>query len=310
MFMDAMSDILRMIRLTGVVYFRSDFTKPWGMNINKSHVAQFHLVARGRCYLYIEDADEMVELIAGDAVVFPHGGAHWLADEPDRKRISGKKVVASIQENEPIFQDGEDVCTTLVCGHFEFSRDIEHPFIEALPKFIHVSDTAQRQFSWLENATKVIFQETDSGNPGAEVVAERLAEVLFIQLLRSYIVSRGGEEEGFLTALNDRDISNALKLMHSMPEEPWTLNSISKKIGMSRSSFAERFKHYVGITPMDYLTKWRMQRARDLLSNSDLSLSVISRKIGYTSEPAFNRAFKKQFKETPGALRRAVSNSI
>ena len=153
------------------------------------------------------------------------------------------------------------------------------------------------------------MQETDSGNPGAEVVAERLAEVLFIQLLRSYIVSRG-DQEGFLAALNDRDISNALKIMHSMPEEPWTLDSISKKIGMSRSSFAERFKHYVGITPMDYLTKWRMQRARDLLANSDLPLSSISRKTGYTSEPAFNRAFKKQFNETPGALRRAVSNNI
>ncbi len=307
--MDAMSDILRMIRLTGVVYFRSDFTKPWGMNIDKSNVAQFHLVARGRCYLYIEDADEMVELIAGDAVVFPHGGAHWLADEPDRKKIPGMKVVESIKENAPIFQNGDDVCTTLVCGHFEYARDIEHPFIEALPNYILVSDTEQRQFSWLENATKVILQETDSGNPGAEVVAERLAEVLFIQLLRSYIVSQG-DQEGFLAALNNRDISNALKIMHSMPEEAWTLDRISKKIGMSRSSFAERFKHYVGITPMDYLTKWRMQRARDLLNNSELSLGAISRKIGYTSEPAFNRAFKKQFNQTPGALRRTVSNHL
>jgi len=304
--MDAMSDILRMIRLTGVVYFRSDFTRPWGMNINKSPVAQFHLVARGRCYLYIEDSSEMVELMAGDAVVFPHGGAHWLADEPGRERISGMRVVESIKVNEPVFQNGDDVCTTLVCGHFEFERDIKHPFIEALPKFIHVSDTEQRQFSWLENATKVILQETGSGNPGAEVVAERLAEVLFIQLLRSYIVSRG-EEDGFLAALNDRDISNALKLMHSVPEEPWTVGSISKKIGMSRSSFAERFKKFVGTTPMDYLTKWRMQRARDLLANSELSLGAISKRVGYTSEPAFNRAFKKQFKETPGYMRRSMS---
>ncbi len=307
--MDAMSDILRMIRLTGVVYFRSDFMKPWGMNIDKSNVAQFHLVARGRCYLYIEHADEMVELTAGDAVVFPHGGAHWLADEPDRKKVPGMKVVQSIKENEPIFQNGDDVCTTLVCGHFEFDREIQHPFLKALPNHILVSDTEQRQFSWLENATKVILQETDSGNPGAEVVAERLAEVLFIQLLRSYIVSHG-QEEGFLAALNDRDISNALKLMHSMPEEAWTLELISKKIGMSRSSFAERFKHYVGTTPMDYLTKWRMQKARDLLTNSEISLGSISRKIGYTSEPAFNRAFKKQFNETPGALRRTASSSL
>ena len=304
--MDAMSDILRMIRLTGVVYFRSDFTQPWGMNIDKSNVAQFHLVARGRCCLYIEDADEMMELMAGDAVVFPHGGAHWLADEPDRKMIPGSEVVASIKEKSPVFQDGDDVCTTLVCGHFEFERDIEHPFIEALPKFIHVSDTEQRQFSWLENATKVILQETDSGNPGAEVVAERLAEVLFIQLIRSYMISRE-EEEGFLAALNDRDISNALKIMHSMPEESWTLDSISKKIGMSRSSFAERFKKFVGITPIDYLTRWRMQRARDLLVNSELSLGAISKRVGYTSEPAFNRAFKKQFKETPGYMRRSMS---
>jgi AraC family transcriptional activator of mtrCDE len=307
--MDAMSDILRMIRLTGVVYFRSDFTKPWGMSIDKSNVAQFHLVARGRCYLYIEEVDQLLELTAGDAVVFPHGGAHWLADEPDRKKIPGMKVVQSIKENEPIFQDGDDVCTTLVCGHFEFDRDIEHPFIEALPKFIHVSDSEQRQFSWLENAIKIILQETDSGNPGAEVVVERLAEVLFIQLIRSYIISRG-DQEGFLAALNDRDISNALKLMHSMPQEPWTLVNISKKIGMSRSSFAERFKKFVGTTPMDYLTKWRMQRARDLLTNSDMSLGSISRKIGYTSEPAFNRAFKKRFNKTPGALRRAVSSNI
>jgi len=197
------------------------------------------------------------------------------------------------------------VSTTLVCGHFEFDRNVDHPFLHALPEFIYLAYSDHRELTWLETATNVIIQETSSGNPGTDVVVERLAEVLFIQILRTYM-KRAQVTSGFLAALRDTQISNALNLIHRAPETSWTLGNIARSVGMSRSAFAARFKELVNMTPMEYITNWRMQKARELLANARLPLIDIAERVGYSSEAAFNRAFKRRFKQNPGAMRRIL----
>ena len=169
---------------------------------------------------------------------------------------------------------------------------------------IHIPEAERSQVSWLESATNVIMQGTDSGIPGSEVVVNRLAEVLFIQIIRVYML-RNNFSNGFLAALKDRDINKALELIHTAPCDPWTVEKLGREVGMSRSAFSSRFKELVGLAPMEYTINWRMQKAYEMLKDTDLSLGAIARQIGYVSEPAFNRAFKRQFNKNPGALRRS-----
>ncbi len=301
--MDALSDILRAIKLKSCVYFRSDFASPWGMDMDKGPYAQFHMVVSGHCWLNMEGFEEPKFLTGGDVVMFPLGDAHYLTDDLNSQRVPGIEVLQSIQSNEPVF-GGEKVTATLVCGHFEFDRDFDHPFLDALPQFIYISSSERCELRWLETVTNVIMQETDSGYPGAEIVTNRLAEVLFIQILRAYMM-KSNFSGGYLAALRDRQVSQALKLIHEQPQSSWTLETMAHAVGMSRSSFFNRFKDLVGITPIDYITRWRMLKARDLLKNNALPMIEIAEHVGYSSEAAFNRAFKRQFKENPGALRRA-----
>lgn len=300
--MDALSDILELIRLKSSVYFRKDFASPWGMEMGKSSYAQFHMVVRGHCWLKSKFLKNPIELYAGDIVIFLNGDEHWLADDPSNKRISGIKVVEAHHRKQKLFR-GKNISTTLVCGHFEFEKGFNHPLLKSLPKFLHIKDTERRELTWLETATNVIMQETGSNEPGADAVVKRLAEILLIQILRVYML-RKNVSKGYLAALKDHQINNALKLIHTKPDESWTLENIARQIGMSRAAFAAKFKHLIGITPMNYLTSWRMFKARELIRQHHLSLFEIAESVGYSSEASFNRAFKKQFKKNPGAMRK------
>ena len=157
---------------------------------------------------------------------------------------------------------------------------------------------------WLEMVTDAIIHEAGGASPGAEVVVDRLGEVLFIQIVRAYMM-KSRPPKGFLAALHDRQISEALTLIHTQPAQPWTLELLARHIGMSRSAFAARFRNLVGVTPMGYVTRWRMQKAREMLQRSRLPLIEISEQVGYTSEAAFSRVFKRVFKQNPGVVRRA-----
>ena len=198
--MDALSDVLELIRLKSAVYFRRDFANPWGMDVPDGPYAQFHLVVRGRCLVQRECDAQPCVLYAGDIVVFPFGEKHWIADSKNVKLLSGQEVVQSIMKNHNPFE-GEDCSTTLVCGHFEFSRDIDHPLLRSLPPFFHITDSERHDLSWLESVTSMIFQEKDSGKPGAEIVANRLGEVLFIHVLRSFISQENSNGNNFFACL-------------------------------------------------------------------------------------------------------------
>ena len=216
--------------------------------------------------------------------------------------MPGIKVIEAHNKSKKIFKN-KNITTVLVCGHFSFDRKINHPFLNELPDLIHISYKERRQPSWLELITNVLIQETDSQLPGSSVVSERLAEALLIYVIRTYM-NQQKRKDGFLFALNDIQIRNALKLLHNKPEYNWTIENIARQIGMSRASFASKFKKKVGTTPIEYLTNWRMQKASILLRETYDPLKIISEKVGYSSESSFNKAFKRYYKNNPGSFRR------
>lgn len=303
--MDALSGVLDLIRLQGAVYFRADFPAPWGMRMDAGGMAQFHMIVRGHCVLEVPGRDDPVlPLSAGDIVVFPHGDAHALADRAGSDKLPGLQVLQAHQAGRPPFA-GAGPATTIVCGHFEFDRRFDHRLLGDLPPLIHVAQSAPHQLSWLETVTAAIIQETGSGRPGADTVARRLAEVLFVQILRTHI-AQAAPARGYLAALGDARISDAIRIIHGGAHTSLSLDGIARAVAMSRSAFANRFRELVGVTPIRYLTEWRMLKARELLETTSLPIPAVSERVGYMSEAAFNRAFKRAFGQGPGALRRAA----
>lgn len=293
--MDALSDILEKIKLSSAVYFQSDFSSPWGMDIPAGPFAQFHIVTEGECLL--RTPDKVVEFSAGDVVVFPHGAAHWLADSVESEKVEGMKVVQSIISGNPVFT-GEEISAKVVCGHFEFDRTTKHAFIETLPNLIYVTKSEIDEKDWLKSIVTLVVDESSEVRLGNEVIIRKLGEILFIHVIRAYI-EQNDIASGFLAALKDTRISSSLKLIHNSPGENWTLDSLARSVGMSRTSLSNKFKELVGETPMNYLTDWRILSAKELLRDSDMSIREVAHQIGYQSETAFIRVFKNRVAMTP-----------
>lgn len=300
--MDALSEILELVKLKSAVYFKSDFSSPWGMSIKAGSFAQFHMVLKGKCILQLSQL-KIIELYAGDIVVFPFGEEHALADNYQSKKEDGLKVVESIWNNNSLFK-GDNFATTLICGHFEFDRNTKHSFIKSLPSIILISDMDRREFSWLETLSNLLMQESMSKHIGNSSVTNRLAEVLFIHVIRAYIL-QDEEKTGFFAALKDSKLNSILTLVHSSPEKNWTLENLSSQAGMSRTLFANKFREVIGETPFQYITNWRILKAKQFLTESSEPISEIAEKVGYSSEAAFNRVFKKKVLKTPAVFRRA-----
>ena len=299
---DVLSDVLQRVRLRSCVYFESDFHAPWGMRIDRGSFAQFHVVVHGTCSLIY--AGHTHTLSTGDIILFPRGTAHALADMPGRELVPGPTVVEAVQSERPPFPEGGPV-TRLLCGHFEFDRAVRHPLFDGLPELILVPAFNMAAPGTFNSVLPVLVGEVRNSQPGSTTVVERLAEVLLIQVFRSYLADRG-RDAGFLAAAADRRLSRALKLMHTRAEDRLTLEMIAKAAGMSRSALALRFKEVLDMTPMAYLTRWRMTLARDYLRLSDFSSAEIARRVGYESDIAFSRAFKRVFGQSPALYRRSI----
>ena len=298
---DALSDVLNLIRLKGCVYFSSTFSSPWGMALEQGEFAQFHIIVRGQCWLTTQNEKRL--LSSGDVVLFPLGHEHCLMDELSSKTIPGKKVLEALYQNQALFC-GETESVQLLCGHFEFDRTLKLPLLTELPRLIHIKELGRQYPGWLDIVTNVLVVETASQAPGSGVVVDRLAEVLFVQVLRAYLSERKSLV-GFLAAVKDRRINHVLKIIHTQPETNLTLETIAKTAGMSRSMLAERFKELLGTTPMSYLTCWRMLKAQNLLKTTKNSVEDIANQVGYSSEAAFSRAFRREFDLAPGSFRKS-----
>lgn len=298
--MDTLSEVLKSLHLKSAVYFQSDFPSTWGMTVPQGAVSQFHMIVSGKCLL--ESAEGTVVLQEGDIVVAPFGDPHLLYGRDGNRTLSGMKVVQSIAKGQVPF-DGDDFQTRIICGHFEMDISARHPLLKSLPSIIHIKKEMQEP--WLISVAEGIISETASKKQGSSLITTSLAEVLFIHVLRAY-VSTQAPQSGFLAALFDKRIGESLHLMHSRPEYSWTLEELASRCGMSRTLFANRFRGLVETPPMQYLTDLRMAVAGQLLKGGMLPLIEIAEKVGYGSEAAFIRSFKRKFKLTPAQYRRSA----
>ncbi len=298
--MDYLSDILKTISLNSAIYFEKSFCGSWGMKMEQSPYGQFHAVTSGSCLLKLEDKEQTTLLSAGDIIFFPFGRPHSVSDPTGTTIINGHEVYDAHQEGREIFSDGVEQAS-LICGHFEFDRTLVHPFIESLSDFIYIR--ANDPFSKLiMNFVREISQENERQVPGHRAVIRKLAEILFIQIVRSYALN-SEQDISFLKVLSDRNISRALDLIHAAPEKNWNIDSLVKESGLSRTSFINKFSKLVGLTPIQYLSSWRLLKGKQLIESTALPIFEIGEKVGYNSEVSFSRAFKRHFNISPGKAR-------
>lgn len=304
--MDVVADILHALRLRGTVYFRARFHAPWGMVVPRGAFANFHVVTDGTCWVRGRAGSTFVRLGRGDMAVFPRGDTHALSCAPDAAMAPAASFLERTRretEHGVVFGESGEPTTGLICGHFEYDRELTHPLFETLDEMLIVKSRQDSGDGWLVTAADLAANASAADEPGSSAVVDRLAEALLIQALAAYVVQRA-DGAAFLHALNDRQIGRVLALMHEDIARNWTLDSLAASASLSRSHFAERFRALVGETPMVYLARWRMIRARELLRATRRPLGDISEAVGYTSEFAFAKAFKKITGETPGAVRK------
>lgn len=308
--MDLLSDILSRIKLSGTLYFRTSFTSPWSIRVpSYEKVARFHFAHKGRCLIRIDPSKPPVVLEQGDLVIITRGAAHTLYCSPATEtpaamldevvEKSGFTGTGALVYGEL----GTDHETQLVCGHFAFEKDARHLLIDALPLFIHIANYGETSGVWMENTLKVIGHEAGRGNMGSDLIALKMSEIIFAQALRTYMENQGAEIP-VLSGFADPCIARALSAIHQDPAHPWSLERLAQIAGMSRTSFANRFSHCMTMAPLAYISQWRMQIARQELIASNDSIIQIAVKVGYSSEAAFSRAFKKFYSKAPATYRR------
>ena len=312
--MDVFSDILGAVRLKGTLYFTTEFGRPWGLRVPaRPRVARFHLVVRGNTWVRVIGLDEPMHLESGDLVLVPHGAEHVLADTPDTPCRTVDEVVrlAGFTGRGALVHGGNDTGapTRLVCGHFAFDDGVDHPLLDQLPPAVVVRWDETVRDSPLEDAFRFIAREAQESRPGHEAVVQRLSEVLFVQALRQW-AAQAAPDRGMLAALADARLANALAAIHAEPGARWTLESLGRRAAMGRTAFAERFRDVVGTTPLQYLTFWRVQQAKRLLMETQLSLGQIADRVGYESGASLSRVFRRNTGASPGAYRRSLQRDV
>ena len=306
-YVDCLSDALSGIRFKGTLYSLAEFTAPWGLRFegNPLHVS-FFMLLRGSCLLTFEGISEPFSLAGGELIISPRGVGCKLQDVLSSPLQSIHEVSKPTTRGDVFRFGGGGALTSLIMGCFEFDSAGKNPLIASLPGVIYLKAEQLQSEPWLENTLRSLASETSQSRPGSDILISRLTDVLFIQSIRAFIsqIQNCDETTGWLKALSDPDIGKALSLIHERPHAPWTVASLATKVGMSRTSFATKFATLVNSTPIEYLTTWRMQKALRCMSDGEDNLSVIASSVGYTSEAAFSKAFKREIGESPGGFRK------
>lgn len=314
--MDVLSDVLRVIRLKGSLFINAEFHEPWCVKApSAADLAPIlsptsermwicHLIVDGRCWAQLP-GNNAVALAAGDVIVVPHGDAHLLGSGINHAPFALRDAVdVQVPSLTRMRYGGQGDATLVVCGWFGYERHIASPVMSALPRLFSTSIRQRPSGTWLEHSIRYALGEISSGRAGANAVVDKLAEVLFVEALRGYVESLPERQTGWLAGLRDPVVGRSIALLHEKPTHAWTVASLARAVYVSRTVLAERFVERVGIPPMQYLTQWRMTLAAHLLLSGHLSLTRIAEEIGYESEAAFSRAFKREYGAPPGVWRR------
>jgi AraC-like DNA-binding protein len=303
--MDVLSELLADLRVESTVYCRYEMSEPWALAYPPGEMAGFHLVVEGTMLVGMEGRDPL-RLEAGDLVVFPHPTGHLLRGREPAAPARVNEVLSRSRDGLSLRHGGAGERAVYLCGGIRFSAGGDHPLLSALPEIIHIPRAEAAQLPWLETHMNAIACEATSGRPGAEMVMARLADVLFVQAVRAHLAALPEVAAGWPGALRDPPVARVLSAIHRQPERPWTVESLGKMAGMSRSHFAERFTRSVGEPPLSYLSRWRMHRARTLLRDGSVRMGRIARMLGYGSEAAFSTAFKRWNGMAPGEFRKSA----
>lgn len=328
---DVLSDLLRSVRLRGAVFYHVSCRDEWSAQAppapmvaaavmpKAEHVMEYHMMAKGDGWAAV-DGLSPVRLSMGDVVMFPHGDAHVISSAPGLAPTNGSLdldwMISSRSDPKPIpvaFDGGvaaagtcldpQDASNVLVCGFLGCDLKPFNPLIGALPRILHVPRA--RIGGWVERVIEQAVTESTERRPGGDAVLERLSEMMFVDSVRRYLDDLPEESAGWLAGLRDRFVGRALALLHAQPEKPWTIDELGHDVGLSRSALHERFTGMVGQPPMQYLAQWRMQVAAGLLRTSHHNVADIALQVGYESEAAFSRAFKRAMGAPPAAWRRS-----
>ena len=305
--MDVLSEILDHLEMRGSLYFSTAFSAPWSIDVPAdTNVCRFHVVVHGPCRITVPETGDVGLLSKGDLVLVPHGNSHWLQSEGDEPLKPLGEVLAegTLTEDGCLHWGSDGPTTRMVCGYFGFDKTSSHPLLSALPGLIHVKASASYDFSWIENVSRFIGHEAGSGRPGSDAISRRLSEVLFIQVVRHY-AETAPSAVPVLSGIFHPQVGRALRALHEDPGAPWTVEGMAREAALSRTVFSQRFHELMERTPMQYLTALRMQRARMLLRGDD-STAAVGEAVGYQSEAAFHRAFKKTYGVGPGSYRREL----
>lgn len=338
--MDVLSDTLRMVRLAGALFFTARFSAPWCvqspssdgfarlLNWHADCITVFHIIVSGRCWVSFDD-QPMFPVGTGDVVIFPHADRHVMCSHPDARTLADITLqllhyIPSVAPRESVPQltygsDGEVIRS--VCGYLHCDQRF-NPLIGSLPKFLLVRtdvDAAADQVlevippwcivrtdtgDWLDTTLRYTIEEASGDRPGSFAMLPRLTELLFVEILRRYMQQLPAEYTGWLAAVRDPIVGCTLRLMHTYPERPWSVEELAQAAAVSRSALAQRFTTLIGEPPMQYLQGWRMQLAQYLLGQTNMSITDIADRTGYTSEAAFNRTFKRSVGQPPATWRR------
>lgn len=313
--LDLLSDILTRLSLRGTLYFRTSFTEPWGVRVPAFRdVARFHFAHRGEALVRVESQPVPVHLAQGDLVIIPHGAAHVLSCRhtgPDEALpLDDILTRAGFPGHGTLVWGGEGDArdTQLICGHFALAEGSRHLLFERLPPFIHLRGYGDEAGPWLEATLRVIGAEAGGARLGGDLIALKMSEAIFAQAIRAYI-EQAREVDCGVAGFADPHLARALTAFHQAPTANWTVATLAREAGLSRTGFAERFTARIGVTPMSYVTSWRMQIAREALGTRGLSVAEAAEVSGYASESAFSRVFKKEIGLSPAAFRQGVAES-
>jgi AraC-like DNA-binding protein len=333
-FRDPLSDLLRTVRLRGSAFFMVDATEPWvaampdgeklapALLPDAQQVLSFHIVARGSCWGGLLDGPA-IHLDAGDILVFPRGDGYFMS-APHQVRVGPdlERSLSFIREMTAgrlpfVVPDGGDAAEggvsrgdesrgrlSVVCGFLGCDVRPFNPLVATLPRLVHIRGSSRQRDDRLDRLIELTLAESAESTPGGESVRLRLSELMFVEVIRRYVANLPAQEAGWLAGLQDEFVGRALSLLHERAAHAWTLEGLADEVGLSRSAFADRFARMVGEPPIQYLTRWRMQLAARLLTDGSSKVGAVAQEIGYESEAAFSRAFKKETGLSPVAWRR------
>ncbi|MGH6923258.1 MAG: AraC family transcriptional regulator [Propylenella sp.] len=317
--MDALSEALKSVHMTGAIFYHAECTAPWGFRVphlgEAAHVLSpgterlvaYHLVTEGRATVRFDGMPE-VPIEAGDIIINPHGLPHTVSNGSPAAMVDSGASLSEFLTGQLMTMrlGGGGERTHFVCGYFGCERHADRLFLAGLPAMIRMNIRGDSSGEWLESSVRHLVSEAGSGRPGQSALLSKMAEALFIETLRRYMEELPPEQTGWLAGARDPIVGGALAALHRKPYHHWTLDELAAEVGASRSVLAERFSRFLGEPPLTYLGRWRLQLAARLLQTTRKTILQLALDVGYESESAFNRAFKREFGLPPAQFRKRL----